>query len=98
MAGLPGLGLGGQHTTQAISNLGLIAAAGAAGLACLATARSGSCGHRRMWRLLGASALSWGSGQTAWTWYESVLGREVQFPSLATSATWWRCRWPRPRC
>ena len=31
----------------------------------------------------GASALSWGSGQTAWTWYESVLGREVPFPSLA---------------
>jgi hypothetical protein len=36
-----------------------------------------------MWRLLGASALSWGSGQTAWTWYETVLGREVPFPSLA---------------
>jgi diguanylate cyclase (GGDEF)-like protein/PAS domain S-box-containing protein len=27
--------------------------------------------------------LSWGSGQAAWTWYESVLGREVPFPSLA---------------
>ena len=36
-----------------------------------------------MWRLLGASALSWASGQAAWTWYESVLGREVPFPSLA---------------
>jgi hypothetical protein len=77
------LGLGGQQTTQAISNFGLIAAAAFAGLACLATARSGSCRHRRMWRLLGASALSWGSGQAAWTWYESVLGREVPFPSLA---------------
>jgi len=77
------LGLGGQQTTQAISNFGLIAAAASAGLACLATARSGSGGHRRMWRLLGASALSWGSGQTAWAWYESVLGREVPFPSLA---------------
>ena len=77
------LGLGGQQTTQAISNFGLIAAAASAGLACLATARSGSCGHRRMWRLLGASALSWGSGQAAWTWYESLLGREVPFPSLA---------------
>ena len=40
-------------------------------------------GHRRMWRLLGASALSWASGQAAWTWYETVLGREVPFPSLA---------------
>ncbi len=36
-----------------------------------------------MWKLLGVSALSWGSGQAAWTWYESVLGREVPFPSLA---------------
>ena len=36
-----------------------------------------------MWKLLGLSALSWGSGQAAWTWYESVLGREVPFPSLA---------------
>src|SRR5215216_2506341 len=77
------LGLGGQQVTQAISNLGLIAAAASAGLACLATARSGSTQHQRMWRLLGASALSWGSGQAAWTWYESVLGREVRFPSLA---------------
>src|SRR5829696_2971140 len=76
-------GLGGARASQAISNFGLIAAAASAGLACLATARSGSCGHRRMWRLLGASALSWGSGQTAWTWYETVLGREVPFPSLA---------------
>jgi diguanylate cyclase (GGDEF)-like protein/PAS domain S-box-containing protein len=61
------LGLGGQQTTQAISNFGLIAAAAFAGLACLATARNDSCGHQRMWRLLGASALSWGSGQAAWT-------------------------------
>jgi hypothetical protein len=36
-----------------------------------------------MWNLLGASALSWGSGQAAWTWYETVLGRDVPFPSLA---------------
>jgi hypothetical protein len=77
------LGLGGQQTTQAISNFGLIAAAASAGLACLATARRTSSRHQRMWRLLGASALSWGSGQTAWAWYESVLGREVPFPSLA---------------
>jgi hypothetical protein len=36
-----------------------------------------------MWRLMGLSALSWGSGQAAWTWYETVLGRDVPFPSLA---------------
>ena len=43
----------------------------------------------------GRSALSWGSGQAAWTWYETVLGRDVPFPSLPTSATWPRPRWPR---
>jgi diguanylate cyclase (GGDEF)-like protein/PAS domain S-box-containing protein len=32
---------------------------------------------------MGASALSWASGQAAWTWYETVLGRDVPFPSLA---------------
>ena len=77
------LGVGGPRATQAISNFGLIAAAASAGLACLATARRSSARHRRMWKLLGVSALSWGSGQAAWTWYESVLGREVPFPSLA---------------
>ena len=77
------LGVGGPETAKGVSNFGLIAAAGSAGLACLATARRSSAQHRRMWKLLGISALSWGSGQAAWTWYETVLGREVPFPSLA---------------
>ncbi|HSO53561.1 MAG TPA: PAS domain S-box protein, partial [Actinomycetes bacterium] len=77
------LGVGGPQTTQAISNFGLIAAAASAGIACLLTARRSPPQHRRMWKLLGASALSWGSGQAAWTWYETVLGRDVPFPSLA---------------
>ena len=77
------LGVGGPQTTQAISNFGLIAAAASAGIACLVTARRSTPQHRRMWKLLGASALSWGSGQAAWTWYETVLGRDVPFPSLA---------------
>jgi hypothetical protein len=62
------LGAGGPRATQAMSNFGLIAAAASAGLACLATARHGTAQQERMWRLLGASALSWGSGQAAWTW------------------------------
>ena len=77
------LGVGGPPTTQAISNFGLIAAAACAGIACLVNARRSPPKHRRMWKLLGASALSWGSGQAAWTWYETVLGRDVPFPSLA---------------
>jgi diguanylate cyclase (GGDEF)-like protein/PAS domain S-box-containing protein len=75
--------LGGRQTTQAISNFGLIAAAGAAGITCIRTASLSSPRQSRMWRLMGASALSWGSGQAAWTWYETVLGGEVPFPSLA---------------
>jgi diguanylate cyclase (GGDEF)-like protein/PAS domain S-box-containing protein len=77
------LGVGGPQTTQAISNFGLIAAAASAGIACLVTARHSTPQHQRMWKLLGVSALSWGSGQAAWTWYETVLGRDVPFPSLA---------------
>jgi diguanylate cyclase (GGDEF)-like protein/PAS domain S-box-containing protein len=76
-------GLGGARASQAISNFGLIAAAGAAGITCIRTARFSSPRQSRMWKLMGASALSWGSGQAAWTWYETVLGREVPFPSLA---------------
>ena len=92
------LGVGGPRATQAISNFGLIAAAASAGLACLATARRSSAQHRRMWKLLGVSALSWGSGQAAWTWYESVLGREVPFPSLADVGYLAACRWPPRPC
>ncbi|HEV2931363.1 MAG TPA: PAS domain S-box protein, partial [Propionibacteriaceae bacterium] len=76
-------GLGGPRATQAISNFGLIAAAGAAGITCIRTARFSGPQQERMWRLMGASALSWASGQAAWTWYETVLGRDVPFPSLA---------------
>ena len=76
-------GLGGPRATQAISNFGLIAAAGAAGITCIRTVRISSPQQQRMWKLLGFSALSWGSGQAAWTWYETVLGRDVPFPSLA---------------
>jgi hypothetical protein len=80
---MPGLGGGGERAAAAISNFGLIAAAGAAGITCFRTARFSNPRQTRMWKLLGASALSWGSGQTAWAWYETVLGREVPFPSLA---------------
>jgi len=76
-------GLGGPQTTQAVSNFGLIAAAAAAGIACISAARRSTKRHRRLWSLLGASALSWAGGQSTWTWYETVLGRDVPFPSLA---------------
>jgi hypothetical protein len=58
-------GLGGPRATQAISNFGLIAAAGAAGITCVRTARSSSAQQSRMWKLLGASALSWGTAEVS---------------------------------
>jgi diguanylate cyclase (GGDEF)-like protein/PAS domain S-box-containing protein len=68
---------------QTVSNLGLMAVALTAGA--LALRRSGreAGGSARAWILLGLASLSWGLGQAVWTWYESVLGREVPFPSLA---------------
>ena len=69
--------------TQTVSNLGLMGVALAAGLQALRRSRRESGGAARAWLLLGLGCLSWGSGQAAWTWYESVLGREVPFPSIA---------------
>jgi diguanylate cyclase (GGDEF)-like protein/PAS domain S-box-containing protein len=67
---------------QTVSNVGLVVAPVAAALGCLYAAwRSGP--YRRTWMFLGLGVLSWGLGQTLWTWYESVLGREVPFPSFA---------------
>jgi diguanylate cyclase (GGDEF)-like protein/PAS domain S-box-containing protein len=70
-------------TTQTVSNLGLMAVALAAGGQSFARGRREGGQAARAWRLLGLSCLSWGCGQAAWTWYESVLGREVPFPSIA---------------
>jgi hypothetical protein len=39
--------------------------------------------QRWAWGALAASALSWCLGQAAWGTYESLLGREVPFPSYA---------------
>ena len=76
-----GILVAGPSTTgQWISNLGLIAAALLGGSACFWRARRG---ETAAWVLIGAGALSWGVGQVAWTFYESVQGREVPFPSAA---------------
>ena len=75
--------LGGVGGPRALSDFGLMFAALGAGAGCLFRARREGGRHRLFWRLIGASALSWGVGQTIWTWYEVVQGREVPFPSLA---------------
>ena len=76
-------GYGGPTTAQAVSNVGLCVVALAAAVSCALTARRKSGRLRRVWILLGLFAFCWGSGMVIWTWYESVLGREVPFPSLA---------------
>ncbi len=67
---------------QLVSNVGLVAIAFGAGCAALGRARKAQA-LRRFWWFLGLASLSWSVGQAIWTWYESVLGRDVPFPSLA---------------
>ena len=77
------LALKGTSTAQTLSNVGLALVALTAGLAALGRARHSADADRRFWLLLGAAVLSWSAGQMVWTWYESVLGQEVPFPSPA---------------
>ena len=76
------LQVGGPELPGTLSNLGLAAIALSAALACFLTGRRRSGRDRWVWTLLGGSALSWGSGQLVWFWYETVLAQEP-FPSLA---------------
>ncbi|MDQ4008027.1 MAG: GGDEF domain-containing protein, partial [Actinomycetota bacterium] len=78
--GLPGLRL---DTVLLVSDLGQLAAAGGAALACGWAATRALDRRRRAWWLLAAGTGSWALGQLAWTYYEVVLGRQVPFPSVA---------------
>src|SRR5262249_17306530 len=71
---------GGASTAQRVSDFGLMAVAFAAAYACIRATRVDPA-NRRVWLLLGLSAFSWGCGQSVWTWYESIRGVEVPFPS-----------------
>ena len=71
------------HQAQTVSNVGLVASALGAGVAAIQRSRLSSGAMRRFWFFIGAAAGSWGCGQGVWTWYESVLGRSVPFPSPA---------------
>jgi diguanylate cyclase (GGDEF)-like protein/PAS domain S-box-containing protein len=76
-------GLGGAGVERTVSNVALTAAALSAAVACLVRACRVGGRMRLSWGLIAAAVLSWGLGQFVWTWYESVLGDEVPFPSLA---------------
>jgi diguanylate cyclase (GGDEF)-like protein len=68
---------------QTVSNIGLMAVAFLAAIACTQRGLRLSGSLRKSWVLLGASCGAWGLGQTIWTIYETGLGREVPFPSWA---------------
>lgn len=74
---------GGARPTEAVSDLGTVAAAlGATGI-CLWTARRTAGPARKAWLLLGLAALSWGLGESVWTYDDTVQGIAVPFPSWA---------------
>jgi signal transduction histidine kinase len=83
-------GLGGPFA-RAFDDLAIAASALGAGFACLHSANRGQYGFgrawtialRRAWRLLGAAALSWGTGQLIWTWLDLNGGFGAAFPSPA---------------
>jgi diguanylate cyclase (GGDEF)-like protein/PAS domain S-box-containing protein len=73
---------GGPAAAQAISNVGLTLVAILAAAACGRAALRGDR-YRRTWAFLAFACWSWGCGQIVWTIYESVLQRELPFPSFA---------------
>lgn len=75
-------GWGGEATTLAVDDFGLILAPTLAVAGCVRAARRCDGRSRVVWLLLGASALSWGLGEVAWTRYEIYL-EIAPFPSMA---------------
>jgi diguanylate cyclase (GGDEF)-like protein/PAS domain S-box-containing protein len=80
-----GVGLVGLPAAAALhlSNAGLTAFSLAAGAAAVIRGRRHTGRVRLYWRRLGAASLAWGGGMAAWSWYESLRGVEVPFPSVA---------------
>ena len=68
---------------QTLSNVGLCVIALCAGAGSIRRGLRHTGADRRFWLLLGAAMTSWSMGQAVWSWFESVLGREVPFPSPA---------------
>ena len=74
---------GGPTPTQYLDNLTETAAAFTAAVACALAATRHHGRLRLAWALLGASALSWGLGQSVWDWYQIFQNVLIPFPSLA---------------
>jgi diguanylate cyclase (GGDEF)-like protein/PAS domain S-box-containing protein len=74
---------GGAAVTQRLDNIAETLAALVAAAACGFAALRHRQRTRVAWALIGASALSWGLGQSVWSFYELVRGQQVPFPSVA---------------
>src|ERR1700682_3929883 len=74
---------GGTAVTQRFDNIAETLAAFLAAAVCGIAAWRHQRRTRIAWALIGASALSWGLGQSVWSYYELVKGQQVPFPSLA---------------
>lgn len=66
-----------------VSDLGQLLAAAAAAGGCSVAARRSQAQGRRAWWWMAAGTGAWAVGQTAWCYYELVLGEDAPFPSLA---------------
>jgi len=74
---------GGISRTQQVDDIGQFVLAFAAAGAC-AFAASRQLGRSRVaWLLMAVSALSWGAGEVAWSYYELLKGQQVPFPSYS---------------
>ncbi|MFF5225656.1 putative bifunctional diguanylate cyclase/phosphodiesterase [Dactylosporangium sp. NPDC000521] len=87
-------GAGGPIAAQNTSNVALFAAALAAAWGCLTKAlgrvrRPDARRVRWSWALTGLGSLSWAVGQMFCIWYETILGAEVPFPSVADAGYFW---------
>ena len=68
---------GDATTAQTLSNVGLAVIALCAGVGSFRRGLEHTGADRRFWMYLATAMTSWSMGQTVWTWFESVLGREV---------------------
>jgi diguanylate cyclase (GGDEF)-like protein len=73
---------GGAIAVAWVDDLGELVAAAIAGIVCLVVS-SRDPRARRVWLLMGASALSWAAGEAVYSWYELIRGIETPFPSFA---------------
>jgi hypothetical protein len=97
------LAIGSEWTTTAISNVGQLAAAAVASVACWRRSRAAVGRWRSSWSLLAAATGSWAFGQLLWTRAELTTSALpfpswadagfLLFPPLALIACWCDRRW-----